>query len=561
MATTRSSRNSAWPARVARLPDPLDAEIISLMLGGTDHYAFTYAYNTRYGSSLSVPSRKALPPLLATKLLPMAAAVNRLAIRTEGGSHDLTLAEWDGGEPWKLWLAVRQDDRDQWNITGTLRRGAQSMPLDKPLLLLECGFLVTRNKVARFDPAGAFPWVAQLIKLKRIPFPDRERDKVLANLLDTPGLPPLELDEALRFEERRAKPKLCLRIVQKRDWNGDFFEARLLLDYGRGWMVDKSGGGIWLPEERLFVVRDADAESAAPGTFAGVGSEAGADGAWRMPVKAMPRTARELIQAGWHVEAEGKAFRRPGETRVEVRSGIDWFELHGKVDYGGATANLPQLLGALRRGDNMVRLGDGSFGLAAGGMAQEVRPPGRAGVHRTGPPAFPPEPGGTARRPAGGAARRRRATRCSSARASELRTFTGFDAAAAAGGIPGPVCAITSAKASAGCTSCAVRLRRLPGGRHGPGQDGPGAGVAGSAPRAARRRGEPAAVAGRGAAVAGVQLEAGGGPLHPEAARARPHRHRTREPAPNFDDYDLVLTTYGTLRRDIVTSRTSSSIT
>jgi hypothetical protein len=351
------------PARVATLPDPLDAEIISLMLGGMDHYAFTYSYNNRYGASLATSPRKALPPLLASKLLPMAAGARRLSVRADTASNELLEAQWDEGEPWKLWLDVRQDERDQWNITGVLRRGEETMRLNEPLLLLECGFLVTKHKVSRFDPAGAFPWVAQLRTLKRIPFPDRERDKVLAQLLDTPGLPPMKVDEALQFEERRLSPKLCLRIVQKRDWNGDYFEARLLLDYGRGWMADRGGGGIWLPDERLYVVRDEQAEAVARGLLRETGLKPAGEGAWRMPVKAMPRIARELIQAGWHVEAEGKAFRRPGETRVDVRSGIDWFELHAEVDYGGAKATLPQLLAALRRGDTMIPLGDGSFGL------------------------------------------------------------------------------------------------------------------------------------------------------------------------------------------------------
>jgi hypothetical protein len=46
-----------------------------------------------------------------------------------------------------------------------------------------------------------------------------------------------------------------------------------------------------------------------------------------------------------------------------VRTGIDWFELYGEVDYDGQTASLPQLLAAVRRGDTMVRLGDGTYGL------------------------------------------------------------------------------------------------------------------------------------------------------------------------------------------------------
>ena len=70
-----------------------------------------------------------------------------------------------------------------------------------------------------------------------------------------------------------------------------------------------------------------------------------------------------LVEAGWHIEAEGKVFRRPGQFRMEVSSGVDWFELHGDVEYGETKARLPQLLEALRRGDKMVRLDDGTYGV------------------------------------------------------------------------------------------------------------------------------------------------------------------------------------------------------
>ena len=59
-------------------------------------------------------------------------------------------------------------------------------------------------------------------------------------------------------------------------------------------------------------------------------------------------------------------------------------------------------------------------------------------------------------------------------------------------------------------------------------------------------------VAGGGAAIAGLQLEAGGGALHAAAARAGLHGHWRANDQRIFDDYDLVLTTYGTLRRDAV---------
>jgi len=77
----------------------------------------------------------------------------------------------------------------------------------------------------------------------------------------------------------------------------------------------------------------------------------------------LPRIVRCLVQAGWHIEAEGKIFRRPGAFHFEVSSGVDWFELHGEVEYENTTAQLPQLLEALRRGDNLVQFGDGTYGV------------------------------------------------------------------------------------------------------------------------------------------------------------------------------------------------------
>jgi superfamily II DNA or RNA helicase len=348
------------PSQVGSLPDPVDADAIASILGGQEYYVYAYA-----GSS-GAAARKAVPQTLAQRLIPLLAGTGRL-FSHKIASADLQPLAWEGGEPWKLWLDVRQDDRDQWKITGSLRRGAERMLLSEPSLIVEGGFLVAHGKIAPLDDGGAFPWITRLTALKQIPFPDRERDSVMSKLLDLNVVPPLDVDEALKFEERRVEPRLGLRVTQHKDtWGEEYFRAVLLLDYGRGWAEAASAGrGLWLPEERVYLVRDAAAEGAAREKLKELGLRPSGDdsAAWRLGLKSLPKVVRELIHAGWHVEAEGKAFRRPGTTRVDVRSGIDWFELHGEVDYDGQTATLPQLLAAVRRGDTMVRLGDGTFGL------------------------------------------------------------------------------------------------------------------------------------------------------------------------------------------------------
>jgi len=345
------------PEQAELLPDPVDVEVISGLYGGQDIYSYT--------SYAGAATRKTLHLPLALKLIPLMASAGRLYYR-ESGTDRLEPAGWDESEPWTPWLAVRQDDRDQWNITGFLRRGEDRMDLDEPLLILEDGLMLARGKVSRFDPGGGFGWVAQLRQVKRIPFPDRERDAVMARLLALPAAPPMEVDEALRFEEQKAAPRLGLRIRQERTERVLRYVAQFMVDYGTGWTDGMAQGrGIWRAAERVYVVRDKAAEGGARARLAELGARQDPyhTDSWLLSAKALPRVARELIGAGWHVEAEGKTFRSPGATRVSVKSGIDWFELHGEVQYGETTATLPALLAAVRRGDSMVVLGDGTFGL------------------------------------------------------------------------------------------------------------------------------------------------------------------------------------------------------
>jgi SNF2-related domain/Helicase conserved C-terminal domain len=353
------------PAQAGSLPDPADAEAVAAFLGGQEYYPNGY-----YGSGSS-GTRKTLPASLALRLIPAIAATGRLRLRMDAIGRDLQPLAWDDGEPWRLWLEVRQQEQEQWSIEGSLRRAEERMELSQPLLLLEAGLLFTPGRIATLDASGGFAWIRQLRTVKRITFRDKERDTVLEKLLECEVFPPLELDQPLQFEERRVAPQFGLRVTQPRNSPAEEpFLAHLLLNYGRGWMEDTSTtAGVWFREDRVYMVRDVPAENAAREALKSLGlrqfdlARMNGQPSWRLPVKTMPRVVRELLQSGWHVEAEGKAFRQAGPARVDVSSGIDWFELRAEVDYGDQTVSLPQLLEAMRRGDTMVPLGDGSFGL------------------------------------------------------------------------------------------------------------------------------------------------------------------------------------------------------
>ena len=86
-------------------------------------------------------------------------------------------------------------------------------------------------------------------------------------------------------------------------------------------------------------------------------------GTLELPVKRVSQVTKELVLAGWRVEAEGKLIRPAGEFKLTLATGIDWFDLEGGVDYGGQNISLPDLLLAARQGQTMIELRDGSMGM------------------------------------------------------------------------------------------------------------------------------------------------------------------------------------------------------
>jgi SNF2 family DNA or RNA helicase len=59
---------------------------------------------------------------------------------------------------------------------------------------------------------------------------------------------------------------------------------------------------------------------------------------------------------------------------TSIRSGVDWFDLEGQVDFDGVEAPLPDLLAALRQGERYIKLGDGSRGLLPQAWLEQFAP-------------------------------------------------------------------------------------------------------------------------------------------------------------------------------------------
>jgi superfamily II DNA or RNA helicase len=357
-------------AMIPQLPDALDRQIMGLLTGAAGDYGWV---SSGWHETLAVNYR--VQHALAATVMPLIATSGRAMLQlTTYTDEEMSPLAWEEAEPWRFELRLSSAGK-RCAISGCLRRGGEGndeMDLTTPALVTEGGLVFAGGRVSRLEEGAPYEWITYLRHAGRIEAADTDAEQLLAAVLEHPLTVPVQVPEELRYEEVRCVPRPCLtvRAVKPDPWEAERLVAQLWFDYeGRRVAFTAEARGVFDPAARTLLVRDREAEQAALEHLRGLGISApaylepGTDPAWHMAPKRLPTVVRACLEAGWHIEAEGKTFRRPGAVRMDVSSGVDWFELHGEVEYGETTAKLPALLAAVRRGENMVRLDDGTYGL------------------------------------------------------------------------------------------------------------------------------------------------------------------------------------------------------
>ncbi|HEX5434289.1 MAG TPA: SNF2-related protein, partial [Candidatus Angelobacter sp.] len=374
------------------IPDSSDREIVA-MLAGSGHY---YGYGDSYER---MPDSFQVEPILARKLMPLIAGTGRCHLGLEREVQVSQLA-WDDTGSWSFALEVLRSADGGYQLDGTFRRGEERMQVNEPLLIFKGGLLFTRDCIAPWQEEIAFEWISHFRSTGSIKVPEGQQERLLASMLASRRLPALDLPEELRPEEVTGQPRACLRISTPAHCRKHELQGELSFDYGVFTVpADDPSRGVYDGGSRRFFHRDFAAEDGARTALEELGIKPervywNLHPVYRLRRTKLPRLVPTLVQAGWHVEAEGKIFRRPGISQLSVSSGVDWFELRGEVDYGECTANLPALLEAVRRGDKMVHLDDGTYGMLPEEWLRRIAPLAAMGAAENGHIRFHPSQAG-----------------------------------------------------------------------------------------------------------------------------------------------------------------------
>ncbi len=314
-------------------------------------------------------ARFALPDPLVRELLPTIARSGRAYVRPTSSAADLHPVRWDEGAAWRFRLTVTPTE-DVFRIDGHFERGDQRLALTSPLLVLPEGFLITRSTIARWDADTETALLTTLRETGPVDVALGARS-ALAQVLARAGVPADDLPEGLHVTSLRVSPIPRVRLGTLPGWpGGDRLLATVSFDYGGTIVAHGAAGGdeVFDPVHLRIVHRHPDEETAHLRTLTDLGfttewDPAGLRMRLELRVKRLAESVRRLVADGWVVEGEAGAYRSAGPLLFSVTSGIDWFDLDARADFGGMTVPLTEILDALRRGEGVVRLGDGGIGL------------------------------------------------------------------------------------------------------------------------------------------------------------------------------------------------------
>jgi superfamily II DNA or RNA helicase len=340
-----------------RLPDPMDRQLLGMLLGGGPE--------SGEGPRLPAPAgftRTVLRPGLFETVLPELCATGRF--RLDGGLGERHLSRplaWDGERPFRCELRFGSSGLQDLELSAQLFREDERIGVDTPRVFLASGLgLVDDERLIWVRPRFEAEWACRVRRAGGIRVPFEQKDAFLTRLAQLPELPELSLPPELHWTKLRPEPEAALSLVahEKGGWMADvlFFygEVRVRGDDDCHWVPDPAG--------RKLLRRNREAETRLRRALLGAsGVEAGAEG-HRLPASRVTEVISRVLQAGFRVESEGRPVRVPKGVKGRVTSGIDWFDLDAEVVFDGDSLSLPELLEAARAGKSFVRLSDGSQG-------------------------------------------------------------------------------------------------------------------------------------------------------------------------------------------------------
>ena len=268
------------------------------------------------------------------------------------------------GEYW-LYACLRSSADDQESET--------EFSPGEVLRATDGGLVLTSGVLLKYDNPQCKDLLRSLTESGPVRIKQSERGTFLETLMNVPDLPPFTLPDAWQIDMVDGTPRPQL-TLEKHPYASRQLITTINFGYADQWLASSDLRSVVYDHDNGVLIRRNDAseqerlEQLTPfpiqEQFYGYGEPA------RLTIhpKHFDWLVSELSEQNWQVLWKGKPIRQPGDFSIAVTTNNDWFDLHASVDYSGETIALPKLLAAIAKKENFITLADGSSGRIPGDL-------------------------------------------------------------------------------------------------------------------------------------------------------------------------------------------------
>jgi superfamily II DNA or RNA helicase len=276
---------------------------------------------------------------------------------------------WDDGAPWKLNVAIVNDAAaSKYRIAVTVDRDGETLPLDQVEQTLH-GVIIANGRAGKFDDGGRASWLSALRANGSVEIPHADASRFREALLRAP-IANVALPEELGWTVVDVQPRPIL-ALQNQSWTSEL-SGELFFVYD-SWRISSRSEQMQTTADRKLIRRNRAAEDRLRARLGSLGVISTWDG-YRVRHSQLEEVARKLAAEGWSVEIDSAAVRVADDFDVDISSGIDWFDLNVSAAFDEMRVSLPELLAATEGNRSLLRLADGSFGIVPGQWFEALAP-------------------------------------------------------------------------------------------------------------------------------------------------------------------------------------------
>ncbi len=286
---------------------------------------------------------------------------------------------WDGDVPFQLVAEVRAVG-DAAELDVGLTRGDERLPLSALTAVLGAGAAAVGDRLVRVDGGVDLARWRAVVQAGPVRVARRQVGTFVTRLADALSTGSLTIDHATGWRVADVEPVPHLELEQAGGW----FVGRIAFAYGGVRRPRRSTRTYAVDTVQQVLFRAAPVREAA--LIAGLHARGGerrrhtdVTAELELEAAALFALLPALEADGWQVWLRKTRVRSGARITGRVSSGIDWLDLQLDASFDGEAADPAALVEALRDGQQLVRLRDGSHGVMPAEWLERHRALARVG--------------------------------------------------------------------------------------------------------------------------------------------------------------------------------------